>query len=41
MELLAVTKIVHAFLGWIYKLVNALGITAFNEQLTDMMAELA
>lgn len=41
MELLAVTKIIHAFLGWVYKILNALGITALNEQLTDMMAELA
>ncbi len=41
MELLNVTKIIYEFLNWIYKLVNALGITVFNEQLTNMMAELA
>lgn len=41
MDLYVVTKIVYAILNIFYKLANMLGITAFNEKLTDMMAELA
>lgn len=41
MELLEVTKIVHAFFGWILQILNALGITAFNETLSNAMDKLA
>ncbi len=41
MKLLGVTKIISFFLNLIYKAFNALGITSFNEKITDILAELA
>lgn len=40
MNLLNVAEIIGTFLNWIYKILNALGITAFNDSLTNAMGEL-
>lgn len=40
MEMIEITKIVHAFLGWMLTILNALGITAFNESLSNAMGKL-
>lgn len=40
MEMIEITKIVQSFLGWILSILNALGITAFNETLSDAMGKL-
>lgn len=41
MDLYVVTKLIYAILNVFYKIANFLGITAFNEKITDIMAELA
>ena len=40
MNMLEVAKIIRSFLNWMYKLFNALGITAFNDTLSNAMGEL-
>lgn len=40
MTLLDVAKIIKAFLGWAKQILNALGITAFDEAFSNAMAEL-
>ncbi len=41
MNLLEVAEIIRTFLGWMFKIFNALGITAFNEPLSNAMDKLA
>ncbi len=36
-----IVKIVYTFLGWLLKVLNALGIDAFNESISNAMDQLA
>lgn len=36
-----IVKIVQTFLTWVLKILNALGITAFDERLSEAIEELA
>ncbi len=41
MNMLEVAEVIKAFLGWVMQILNALGITSFNEQLSNAMDKLA
>lgn len=36
-----IVKIVYTFLGWVLKVLNALGITSLDEQISKAMDQLA
>lgn len=40
MNMLEVAEVIRTFFGWILKVLNALGITAFNEPLSNAMGKL-